>query len=264
MAAIQEVDATTEKKRRRQEFKRLLKTSRTAWLYIAPAVLLMLLITWFPQVYTLVCLLPITAFRILGSIYLIPRPGRNTLQLLSVWKINRAKKECEINMAHILIIAGDGSSCGHLDYAYFRMLEEGYDVTITAPVKKPLNCSVHQGEAGRYTYTERPGYIIEADAAFDDIDPSTFDALLIPGARAPEYLRNNQRCIDVTRHFLETDKPIGSICHGPGLLVGAGVTGRRMVSVDGIKQDVMVAGKVVGQGIRKRVAEKAEPINRIC
>jgi PfpI family intracellular protease len=145
-------------------------------------------------------------------------------------------------MARILVIAGDGSSTGHLDYARFRMREEGFDVTVAAPVKKPLNTSVHQPAEGLATYVESPGFIVEADAALDEIEPSKFDGLLLPGARAPEYLRNNARCIEVVRHFLEADKTIGGICHGPQLLVTAGIKGRRLTGIDQIKLDIEAAG----------------------
>jgi PfpI family intracellular protease len=145
-------------------------------------------------------------------------------------------------MARILVIAGDGSSTGHLDYGTNRMREEGFDVTIAAPVKKPLNTVVHQPAEGLATYVESPGFIIEADAALDEIEPSKFDGLLLPGARAPEYLRNNKRCIEVVRYFLEADKPIGGICHGPHLLVTAGIKGRRLTGIDQIKLDIIAAG----------------------
>ena len=145
-------------------------------------------------------------------------------------------------MARILIIAGDGSSTGHLDYARFRMREEGFDVTVAAPVKRPLNTSVHQPAESLATYVESPGFIVEADAALDEIEPSKFDGLLLPGARAPEYLRNNTRCIEVVRHFLEADKTIGGICHGPQLLVTAGIKGRRLTGIDQIERDIVAAG----------------------
>lgn len=153
----------------------------------------------------------------------------------------KGRKEFELYMARILIIAADGSSAGHLDYARLRMLEEGYDVTVAAPVKKPLTTVVHEMEEGFSTYVERPGYIINPDASLDEIDPFTFDALLLPGGRAPEYLRNIKRCIDIVRHFIENDKPIGSICHSP-LILAAAVTGRRMTGVDFIKPDIIASG----------------------
>lgn len=146
-------------------------------------------------------------------------------------------------MARILIIAGDGTSTGHVDYALCRMWEEGFEVTVASPARKPFTTVIHQREEGHFMYAlERAGYIIEADAALDEIDPSKFDALLLPGGRAPEYLRNNESCVDIARHFLESNKPIGAICHGPHILLAAGLTGRRMTSIDTIRLDVTAAG----------------------
>jgi protease I len=155
-------------------------------------------------------------------------------------------------MARILILARDGTVCDHLDYAYFRMLEEGFDVTIAGPEKRGLKTAVHQASAGEFIYTiERQGYITEAHAAFDEVDPPTFDGLLLPGGRGPEYLRNDKRCIDVVRHFVERDKPIGAICHGPLLLLEAGVTGRRLTCTDDTGIEVELAGNtyVEAQGV---------------
>ena len=121
------------------------------------------------------------------------------------------------------------------------MLEEGFDVTVAAPVKKPLTTVVHEMEEGMSTYVERPGYIMKADASLDEIDPFRFDALLLPGGRAPEYLRNIKRCIEVVRHFVKNDKPIRTICHGP-LILAAAVKGRRLTGVDFIKPDIIASG----------------------
>jgi protease I len=144
-------------------------------------------------------------------------------------------------MGRILIIAADGTSAGHLDYGRMRMIEEGYEVTIAAPVKKPLQTVVHEMEEGLSSYVERPGYIVQADASLDEVDPASFDALLLPGGRAPEYLRNNKRCIEVVRHFVEKNKPIGSICHSP-LILAAAVKGRRLTGVHIIKPDIVASG----------------------
>jgi PfpI family intracellular protease len=144
-------------------------------------------------------------------------------------------------MARILIIAADGTSAGHLDYALNRMREEGYDVTVAAPVKKPLHTVVHEMEEGLSSYVERPGYIMNVDASLDEIDPAKFAALLLPGGRAPEYLRNIERCIEIVRHFVEYEKPIGSICHSP-LILAAAVKGRRLTGVDYIKPDIIASG----------------------
>jgi PfpI family intracellular protease len=146
-------------------------------------------------------------------------------------------------MTRILIITGDGST-PDLDHAVFRMREEGFDVTIAAPKKKRLHVVIHQQEPGWDTYVERPWYAMDADASFDEVDPSTFDGLLLPGGRAPEQIRNIDRCVELVRHFVETNKPIGAICRGPLVLLEAGVKGRRLTGNSLIKPRVAMRGAI--------------------
>ncbi|MBI2210735.1 MAG: DJ-1/PfpI family protein [Deltaproteobacteria bacterium] len=144
-------------------------------------------------------------------------------------------------MTRILIVTGDGST-PDLDYAVFRMREEGFDVTIAAPKKKRLHVVIHQQEEGWDTYVERPWYAMDADASFDEIDPATFDGLLLPGGRAPEQIRNIERCVEIVRHFVDSDKPIGAICRGPLVLLEAGLKGRRLTGNSLIKPRVAIRG----------------------
>jgi protease I len=130
-------------------------------------------------------------------------------------------------MTKVLIVSGDGAG-PELEYGLFRMREERFAVTVAAPTKKTLFTVFHQQEPGWDHGIERPWYPTRADAAFDDINPAEFDGLLLPGGRAPVYLRNFPRCIELVRHFLDSNKPISAICRGPILLVSAGVTGKRM------------------------------------
>jgi protease I len=122
------------------------------------------------------------------------------------------------------------------------MREEGFDVTIAAPKKKRLHVVIHQQEPGWDTYVEMPWYAMDADASFDDIDPSGYDGLLLPGGRAPEQIRNIDRCVELVRHFVETNKPIGAICRGPLVLLEAGVKGRRLTGNSLIKPRVAMRG----------------------
>jgi protease I len=108
------------------------------------------------------------------------------------------------------------------------MREEHVRVTVAAPTKKTLFTVFHQQEPGWDHGVERPWYPLPADAAFDDIDPAEYDGLLLPGGRAPVYLRNFPRCADLIRHFLDARKPVSAVCRGPILLVSAGVTNKRM------------------------------------
>jgi len=98
------------------------------------------------------------------------------------------------------------------------MLEAGFDLTVAAPVKKRLDTIIDQREEGWEYDIEKTGYWFQANATFDEIEPSSFDGLIVPGWRATEYLRNIKRCTDIVRHFIDTDKPIASICQGPVFL----------------------------------------------
>ncbi|KXG08871.1 DJ-1/PfpI family protein [Anoxybacillus rupiensis] len=113
---------------------------------------------------------------------------------------------------NVLIVAGDAVEALEIYYPYYRLLEEGYQVTIAAPKKKKLHTVVHDF-ANWDTYVEKQGYLIEAQAAFADIDPNDYDGLVIPGGRAPEYIRLDADLQRIVRHFFEANKPIAAICH---------------------------------------------------
>jgi protease I len=144
-------------------------------------------------------------------------------------------------MARVLIVAGDGSG-PELEYGVFRMREEGMHVTVAAPVKKPLFVVFHQQEEGWDHGIERPWYVTKADAAFEDVDPAQYDGLLLPGGRAPVYLRNFDHCNRIVQHFMQSTKPISAICRGPIVLVGAGARGRRFTGNPLIRPRVEMGG----------------------
>jgi protease I len=106
-----------------------------------------------------------------------------------------------------------------------------------------LRFVVHDFEPGYDTYTEKPGYGWDADLAFADVNPCHYVALVIPGGRAPEYIRNDAHCQRIIRHFVEYDKPVAHICHAPLALIAAGVLqGRRTAAYPALKPDVKAAG----------------------
>jgi putative intracellular protease/amidase len=153
------------------------------------------------------------------------------------------------NPNRILIPIAEASSSGHYDNVYFRMLEEGFAVTTAAPIKKPVRTVIHLtgGLDGTWDpYQEMPGTIIYPDASFDEIDPSEYAALIVPGGRGPEHLRLDQRCLNIIRHFYDADKPMAFICHSTPLLtdvlLAAGVKNKRLMGLDGVKADVMASG----------------------
>lgn len=143
---------------------------------------------------------------------------------------------------YILMMTGDAGESQEIFYPKFRLEEEGWSVTIAAPAKKTLQTVVHDFEPGFDTYTEKPGYRVEADAAFDDVDPANYQGLVLPGGRAPEYLRMNARAVELVRHFVEARKPVASICHGQLLLLAAGYgSGCRMTAYPSLEIDVRLA-----------------------
>ncbi len=146
-------------------------------------------------------------------------------------------------MARVLILAGDAAESLEVMYPYQRLLEEGYEVDIAAPSKKKLRFVVHDFEDGFDTYTEKPGYSWPADLAFADVDPTRYVAVVVPGGRAPEYIRNDPDFKRIVVHFFDADKPVAQICHAPLALATAGVLGgRRTAAYPALASDVERAG----------------------
>jgi protease I len=143
----------------------------------------------------------------------------------------------------VLILTGDAAESLEVMYPYQRLREEGYEVHIAALTKKKLHLVVHDFEPGYDTYTEKPGYSWNADISFADVDPNQYAAVVIPGGRAPEYIRNNVHVQRIVRHFFEQDKPVAQLCHAPLVLAAAGVLkGRKTAAYPALEPDVNAAG----------------------
>jgi protease I len=146
-------------------------------------------------------------------------------------------------MPKVLMLAGDAAESLEVMYPYQRLLEAGYEVEIAAPSKKKLQFVVHDFVDGYDTYTEKPGYTWDADLAFSDVDPADYVALVVPGGRAPEYIRNDPDAQRIIRHFFEAEKPVAQLCHAPLALAAAGVLeGRRTAAYPELEPDVQSAG----------------------
>jgi protease I len=146
-------------------------------------------------------------------------------------------------MAKILMITGDAGEAQEIYYAKFRLEEEGWQVDIAAPEKRVFHSVVHDFEPGFDTYTEKPGYRVQADLALDDVAADQYQGLVLPGGRAPEYLRNRPRAVAIVRHFLETGKPIAANCHGPLLVLAAGgARGKTMTVYPDLEPDIRGGG----------------------
>jgi len=146
-------------------------------------------------------------------------------------------------MTKILLITGDAGEAQEIYYAKYRLEEEGWTVHIAALEKRRFLSVVHDFEPGFDTYVEKPGYLVQADLALDDVSPQEYSGLVLPGGRAPEYLRNRAKAVEIVRHFVETGKPIAANCHGPLLVLAAGGgRGRTMTAYPELEPDVRSHG----------------------
>jgi len=145
----------------------------------------------------------------------------------------------------ILIITGDAGESFEILYASHRLREAGLIPVIAAPAVKRMNLVMHDFEPGWDTYVERQGYLVESDISFEDVNPGDFQAVLIPGGRAPEYLRNDPRVIKIVKEFSESNKYIFAICHGVQILVTAGlVNNKKIACYEHVKFEVESCGGV--------------------
>ncbi|TVL89247.1 DJ-1/PfpI family protein [Streptomyces sp. LX-29] len=143
----------------------------------------------------------------------------------------------------ILIVTGDAAESLEVLYPYQRLIEEGYEVHIAAPSRKKLSFVVHDFVDDYDTYTEKPGYTWLADLGFSEVDPGQYAALVIPGGRAPEYLRNDPELRKILKAFFDADKPVAQTCHGPLLTAAVGgLAGRRVTAYRALELDMQSAG----------------------
>ena len=145
----------------------------------------------------------------------------------------------------ILMLVGDFVEDYEAMVPFQMLLMVGHEVHAVCPDKKPgdsVRTAVHDFE-GDQTYSEKPGHNFAVNADFGDVDPAVYDALVIPGGRAPEYLRLNPRLIEIVQNFAQADKPIASICHGQQILVAAGVLeGKNATAYPAVRPDIERAG----------------------
>lgn len=145
----------------------------------------------------------------------------------------------------ILMLTGDYTEDYETMVPFQALLMVGHVVHAVCPGKQAgeqVRTAIHDFE-GDQTYSEKPGHNFTLNASFDEIDPASYDALVIPGGRAPEYLRLNPKVIAAVQHFASANKPIAAICHGAQLLAAAGViTGRACSAYPACGPEVTAAG----------------------
>ncbi|MGC9522045.1 MAG: DJ-1/PfpI family protein [Anaerolineae bacterium] len=145
----------------------------------------------------------------------------------------------------ILMLVGDFVEDYEVMVPFQALQMVGHTVYAVCPDKAAgdtVRTAVHDFE-GDQTYSEKPGHNFALNATFDEVKAEDYDALVIPGGRAPEYIRLNEDVLTMVRHFAEADKPIAAICHGPQVLAAAGVLeGRECTAYPAVGPDVTNAG----------------------
>jgi protease I len=145
----------------------------------------------------------------------------------------------------ILMLVGDYVEDYEVMVPFQALLMVGHEVHAVCPGKKKgevVRTAIHDFEGGQ-TYSEKRGHNFALNAAFDEVRPESYDALVIPGGRAPEYIRLNARVLEMVRHFASAAKPIAAICHGAQVLAAAGVLeGKSCSCYPAVGPDVTRAG----------------------
>jgi len=145
----------------------------------------------------------------------------------------------------ILLLAGDFVEDYEIMVPFQALTMLGHQVDAVCPGKRSgdkVRTAIHDFE-GDQTYSEKPGHAFTLNATFDEIDPAHYDALVVPGGRAPEYLRLNERVLEIVRHFFEKSKPVAAVCHGLQILTAAGVLeGRRVTAYPAVAPEIRAVG----------------------
>jgi protease I len=143
----------------------------------------------------------------------------------------------------ILIVTDDAGESFEILYAQHRFREAGYQPVIAATEKKLLHGVIHDFEPGWTTYIEKAGYWIQADIAIGRAKEKDYEAILLIGGRAPEFLRHDQKLIRLIQQFHRSGKWIFSICHGIQILLAAGIgNGMRLTCYKNVRLELEHCG----------------------
>lgn len=145
----------------------------------------------------------------------------------------------------ILMLVGDFVEDYEVMVPFQALLMVGHHVHAVCPGKNSgqrIRTAIHDFE-GDQTYSEKPGHNFSLNATFADTKPEDYDALVIPGGRAPEYLRLNPQVMTLVWHFFDLKKPVAAICHGLQILTAAGVLkGRTVTAYPAVGPEITLAG----------------------
>jgi protease I len=154
-------------------------------------------------------------------------------------------KGATMSAKKILMLVGDYVEDYEVMVPFQALQMVGHEVHAVCPDKKAgdtVRTAVHDFE-GDQTYSEKPGHNFALNATFADIQAESYDALVLPGGRAPEYIRLNPQVLDMVRHFADQQKPIAAICHGAQVLAAAGaLKGKTCTAYPAVGPDVKSAG----------------------
>ncbi|MDM7323671.1 MAG: DJ-1/PfpI family protein [Thermus sp.] len=145
----------------------------------------------------------------------------------------------------ILFLVGDFVEDYEVMVPFQALKMLGFEVHAVCPGKRSgqkVRTAVHDFE-GDQTYSEKPGHNFTLNFTFDEVDPAQYHALVVPGGRAPEYIRREPKVLEIVRHFFEANKPVAAICHGPQVLTAAGVMkGRKATAYPAVGPELTLAG----------------------
>lgn len=145
----------------------------------------------------------------------------------------------------ILQLVGDFGEDYEIMVPFQALQAVGHKVHAVCPGKKAgekVRTAIHDFE-GDQTYSEKPGHNFALNYTFDNVKPEEYDALVISGGRAPEYLRLDKRLLEIVKYFFDANKPVAAICHGAQILTAAGVVkGRKVSAYPAVGPEVTLAG----------------------
>jgi len=145
----------------------------------------------------------------------------------------------------VLMIVGDYTEDYEVMVPFQALQMVGHTVHVVCPGRddgEQIVTAIHDFE-NEDTYSEKRGHNFTLNETFDDIDVTDYDALFLPGGRAPEYLRLEEEVIEMVQHFAEENKPIAAICHGPQILISADVIdGKTLTGYPSLEDDIVNAG----------------------
>jgi protease I len=143
----------------------------------------------------------------------------------------------------VLLALGDAAEATDTLYPWMRLQEAGYECVVAAPEVRSYQLVLHEQPEGWHITRETPGYVFDADVAFEDVRPEEYAGVLISGGRAPEYIRYDAALNETVRWMVAHGRPVGSVCHGIEVLATAGVIrGKRVTCVPKCRFDAEVCG----------------------